>query len=138
MQNYVILANSDIDQKISTTGKQFPSQPDTTERRKTGNVLFFFRISVVSCGLYKPCWFMFMFISMVLDTTLVSSSFMVSKFEIPTSTSPTMLSTGENLSSIKIHFILTRWYCLKLVNIVRFILEVNIIDNSRIGHTFQI
>ena len=40
MQNYVILANSDIDQKISTTGKQFPSQPDTTERRKTGNVLF--------------------------------------------------------------------------------------------------
>ena len=104
MQNYVILANSDIDQKISTTGKQFPSQPDTTEMRKTGNVLFF-RISVVSCGLYKPCWFMFMFISMVLDTTLVSSSFMVSKFEIPTSTSPTMLSTGENLACIKIHFI---------------------------------
>ena len=41
MQNYFILANSDIDQKITTTGIQFTSQPDTSERRKTGNVYFF-------------------------------------------------------------------------------------------------
>ena len=43
--------------------------------------------------------------SIVLDTTLVSRSYMASKFEIPTSTSPTVLSTGKNPASIKIHFI---------------------------------
>ena len=102
IQNYSILANLDIDQKISTTGNQFTSQPATTERRKTGKV-YFFRLYFVSVGLYKSCWFMF--ISMVLDSTFVSSSFMASKFEIPTSTSPTILSTGNNLVSIKIHFI---------------------------------
>ena len=102
MQNYFILANSDIDKKISTAGIQFTSQPDTTERIRTGNVYIFFRISIVIIGLYKSCWFN----HGVLDTTVVSHSFMASQFEIPTSTSPTMLSTGDNLSSIKIHLIL--------------------------------
>nr|XP_022311316.1 uncharacterized protein LOC111116606 [Crassostrea virginica] len=37
-----------------------------------------------------------MFISVVLDTTLVSHSFMASKFEIPTSTSRTILSTESS------------------------------------------
>ena len=64
---------------------------------------FFFRKYIVSVGLYKSCWFLF--ITIVLDTTLVSRSYMASKFEIPTSTSPTVLSTGKNLASIKIHFI---------------------------------
>lgn len=38
MQKHSFLASSDIDQNISTTGKQFISKPDTTKRRKTGNV----------------------------------------------------------------------------------------------------
>ena len=50
MQNNFISANSDIDQKISTTGIQFTSQPDTTERRETGNVYF-------SYNIYREYWF---------------------------------------------------------------------------------
>lgn len=42
MQNYsFFLANSEIDQKITTPEKPFTSQPDTTKGRKTGNVYFF-------------------------------------------------------------------------------------------------
>ena len=43
-----------------------------------------------------------MFVSMVLDTILVSRSFMDSTFEIPTSTSSRILSTGENLKKQKL------------------------------------
>nr|XP_022307485.1 uncharacterized protein LOC111113482 [Crassostrea virginica] len=87
---------ADIDQKISTTGKQFTTQPDTTERRKTANSNLEQKISTAGKQFTsEPATTE----RRKTDTTFVSSLFMASKFEIPTSTSPTVLSTDTTLVS---------------------------------------
>ena len=98
---FFFLANSEIDQKITTPEKPFTSQPDTTKGRKTGNV-YFFIVFILSICLKKKKTQKTMFVSMVLDTILVSRSFMDSTFEIPTSTSSRILPTGENLKKQKL------------------------------------